>query len=133
MSTPLPPMDARPLALTASCKIARSGWRRSATSGHGGSASSARYWPAGSALRHGLMGPPEGLSGALTDVFQMHPVPQERVAKSAPLCSTGLNSYLNPMFNHVRNSLLTPKELDDARVLARSAADRDLSITNNEH
>jgi hypothetical protein len=36
-----------------------------------------------------------------------------------------LDSYLNPMFNRVRDSLLTPKELDDARALARRAADRD--------
>jgi hypothetical protein len=35
-----------------------------------------------------------------------------------------LDSYLNPMFNRVRDSLLTPKELDDARALARRAEDR---------
>ncbi len=35
-----------------------------------------------------------------------------------------LDSYLNPMFNRVRDSFLTPKELDDARALARRAEDR---------
>jgi hypothetical protein len=36
-----------------------------------------------------------------------------------------LDSYLNPMFNRVRDSLLTVEELDNARTLARRAADRD--------
>jgi hypothetical protein len=36
-----------------------------------------------------------------------------------------LDSYLNPMFNRVRDSLLTIEELDNARALARRAADRD--------
>ena len=39
-------MDARPLALTASCKICTTDWRPYATIGYGGFASSARYWPA---------------------------------------------------------------------------------------
>ena len=38
-----------------------------------------------------------------------------------------LDSYLNPVFNYARNSLLTPQELDDARVLAKRAADRDFN------
>ncbi|MDS4026983.1 MAG: hypothetical protein RKO25_08395 [Candidatus Contendobacter sp.] len=33
------------------------------------------------------------------------------------------NSFLNPLFNRVRDSLLTPVELDMARTLARRAAD----------
>ena len=36
-----------------------------------------------------------------------------------------LDSYLNPMFNRVRDSLLTVEELDNAGALARRAADRD--------
>lgn len=36
-----------------------------------------------------------------------------------------LDSYLNPMFNRVRDSLLTAEELENARALARRAADRD--------
>ena len=36
-----------------------------------------------------------------------------------------LGSYLNPMFNRVRDSLLTAEELENARALARRAADRD--------
>jgi len=36
-----------------------------------------------------------------------------------------LDSYLNPMFNRVRDSLLTIEEFDNARALARRAADRD--------
>jgi hypothetical protein len=34
-----------------------------------------------------------------------------------------LDGYLNPIFNRVRNSLLTPEELEQARALARSRAD----------
>jgi hypothetical protein len=34
-----------------------------------------------------------------------------------------LDSYLNPLFNWVRDSLLTPEELEKARALARSRAD----------
>ncbi len=34
-----------------------------------------------------------------------------------------LDGYLNPIFNRVRNSLLTPQELEQARALARSRAD----------
>jgi hypothetical protein len=33
-----------------------------------------------------------------------------------------LDSYLNPLFNRVRNSLLTPDELECARILASRAA-----------
>ncbi len=36
-----------------------------------------------------------------------------------------LDSYLNSMFNRVRDSLLTAEELENARALARRAADRD--------
>ena len=36
-----------------------------------------------------------------------------------------LGSYLNPMFNRVRDSLLTAEESENARALARRAADRD--------
>jgi len=36
-----------------------------------------------------------------------------------------LDAYLNPVFNHARNSLLTPQELEDARALALRAADPD--------
>jgi len=34
-----------------------------------------------------------------------------------------LDSYLNPLFNRVRDSLLTPRELDQARRLAKRAED----------
>ena len=34
-----------------------------------------------------------------------------------------LDGYLNPLFNRVRDSLLTPEELERARALARSRAD----------
>ncbi len=34
-----------------------------------------------------------------------------------------LDGYLNPFFNSVRDSLLTPEELEKARALARSRAD----------
>lgn len=34
-----------------------------------------------------------------------------------------LDSYLNPLFNRIRDSLLTSAELDDARALARRAGD----------
>jgi hypothetical protein len=34
-----------------------------------------------------------------------------------------LDGYLNPLFNRVRDSLLTPQELERARALARSRAD----------
>lgn len=37
------------------------------------------------------------------------------------------DSYLNPMFNRVRDSLLTPEELDRARAFARRAGDPDFS------
>ena len=36
-----------------------------------------------------------------------------------------LDGYLNPFFNRVRDSLLTPQELEHARALARRAANRD--------
>jgi hypothetical protein len=35
-----------------------------------------------------------------------------------------LDSYLNPLFNRVRDSLLTPEELEKARALARSRANQ---------
>ncbi len=34
---------------------------------------------------------------------------------------TWLDGYLNPVFNRVRDSLLTPEELEQARALARKA------------
>jgi hypothetical protein len=36
-----------------------------------------------------------------------------------------LDGYLNPFFNRVRDSLLTPEELERARALARSREDPD--------
>jgi hypothetical protein len=36
-----------------------------------------------------------------------------------------LDGYLNPLFNRVRDSLLTQEELDEARALARARADED--------
>ena len=36
-----------------------------------------------------------------------------------------IDGYLNPLFNYARNSLLTPQELEDARTLAKKAADAD--------
>jgi hypothetical protein len=36
-----------------------------------------------------------------------------------------LDGYLNPLFNRVRDSLLTPEELEQARALARSREDPD--------
>lgn len=44
--------------------------------------------------------------------------------ESSPLFNW-LDGLLNPIFNHVRNGLLTPEELDRARLLARRAAERD--------
>jgi hypothetical protein len=38
---------------------------------------------------------------------------------------TWLDGYLNPIFNRVRDSLLTPEELEQARVLASRAATAD--------
>jgi hypothetical protein len=38
-----------------------------------------------------------------------------------------LDGYLNPFFNRVRDSLLTPQELEQARALARSRADPDFA------
>ena len=38
-----------------------------------------------------------------------------------------LDGYLNPFFNRVRDSLLTPAELEQARALARSRADPDFA------
>jgi len=38
-----------------------------------------------------------------------------------------LDHYLNPLFNRVRDSLLTPAELEQARQLARQAAEPDFS------
>jgi hypothetical protein len=38
-----------------------------------------------------------------------------------------LDGYLNPLFNRVRDSLLTPAELEQARALARSRADPDFT------
>ncbi|PWC42387.1 hypothetical protein [Azospirillum sp. TSO22-1] len=40
---------------------------------------------------------------------------------------TWLDGHLNPLFNRVRDSLLTPAELEQARTLARRAADRDFA------
>lgn len=41
--------------------------------------------------------------------------------RSSPLFNW-LDGYLNPLFNYVRNSLLTPEELERARLLANRAA-----------
>ncbi len=38
-----------------------------------------------------------------------------------------LDGYLNPLFNRVRDALLTPDELQRARELARAAEDRDFT------
>jgi hypothetical protein len=38
-----------------------------------------------------------------------------------------LDGYLNPVFNYARNSLLTPQELEDARALAKRAANADFN------
>jgi len=35
-----------------------------------------------------------------------------------------MDGYLNPIFNHVRDSLLTPAEKDRARLLASFAAEK---------
>jgi hypothetical protein len=125
LSTPLPPMDARPLALSASCKICtirletlcyrRAWWFR--------------------VFREILA------SGIRIFAIAYLIRPKDYLARS-PMCYkcirfrknalkersalfNWLDSYLNPMFNRVRDSLLAPKELDDARALARRAADRD--------
>ena len=118
-------MDTRTLAPTASCKICtirletlcyqRAWWFRVFREILAGGIRHFRY-----RLSHS----PEGLSRALADVFQMHSVPQERLKERSALFNW-LDSYLNPMFNHVRNSLLTAEELENARALARRAADRD--------
>lgn len=39
-----------------------------------------------------------------------------------------LDGYLNPIFNRIRDSLLTPAELERSRELARKAGDRDFVI-----
>jgi hypothetical protein len=69
-----------------------------------------------------------------------HPVPPEVYEARSPLCHgclrfrknaarqgspvfRWLDSWLNPLFNRVRDSLLTPEEIEHARELARRASD----------
>ena len=69
-----------------------------------------------------------------------YPVPPEADAARSPLCQgclrlrknavrqgsplfRWLDARLNPLFNRVRDSLLTPQELDHAREFARRAGD----------
>lgn len=73
-----------------------------------------------------------------------HPVPEAAYAMRSPLCSgclryrknavrqasplfRWLDARLNPRFNRVRDSLVTPQELDHAREFARRAADPDFA------
>jgi hypothetical protein len=44
-----------------------------------------------------------------------------------------LDGYLNPLFNRVRDSLLTPRELDEARNFARRAADPAFTTETSSH
>lgn len=52
-----------------------------------------------------------------------------RFRKKEVLARSGLfrwlDGYVNPFFNRVRDSLLTPEELEKMRDVARRAADRD--------
>jgi hypothetical protein len=69
-----------------------------------------------------------------------HPVPPEAYAARSPLCRgclrfrknairqdsplfRWLDARLNPVFNRVRDSLLTPQEIEHAREFARRAGD----------
>ena len=50
---------------------------------------------------------------------------RKNALKRRSLLFNWLDGYLNPLFNRVRDSLLTQKELERARALARSRADAD--------
>jgi hypothetical protein len=74
----------------------------------------------------------------------VHPVPAEAYAARSPLCRgclrfrknavrqgsplfRWLDARLNPVFNRVRDSLVTPQEIENAREFARRASDPDFS------
>ena len=125
VSTPLPPMDARPLASTASCKICtirletlcyqRAWWFRVFREIL---ASGIRVFAIAYLIR------PKDYLARSPMCFKCIRFRKNALKERSALFNW-LDSYLNPMFNRVRDSLLTPKELDDARALARRAADRD--------
>ena len=52
---------------------------------------------------------------------------RKNILKSSSPLFNWLDGLLNPIFNHVRNGILTPEELEHARLLARRAAERDFT------
>ena len=125
LSTPLPPMDARPLASTASCKICtirlerlcyqRAWWFRIFREIL---ASGIRIFAMAYLIR------PKDYLARSPMCFKCIRFRKNALKERSALFNW-LNSYLNPMFNRVRDSLLTVEELDNEGALARRAADRD--------
>ena len=125
LSTPLPPMDARPLASTASCKICtirlerlcyqRAWWFRIFREIL---ASGIRIFAMAYLIR------PKDYLARSPMCFKCIRFRKNALKERSALFNW-LNSYLNPMFKRVRDSLLTVEELDNAGALARRAADRD--------
>jgi len=52
---------------------------------------------------------------------------RKNILKERSLLFCWLDGFLNPLFNRARNALLTPQELEDARALAKRAADPDFN------
>jgi len=75
-------------------------------------------------FRHGLSHPPKDYLARSPMCFKCIRFRKNALKERSALFNW-LNSYLNPMFNRVRDSLLTVEELDNAGALARRAADRD--------
>ncbi len=124
MSTLLPPRDAPPLAPTASCKICtirlethcyqRAWWFRIFREIL---ASGICVFAIAYLIR------PKDYSARSPMCFKCIRFRKNALKRRSDLFNW-LDSYLNPMFNRVRDSLLTAKELEDARTLARRAEDR---------
>ena len=124
MSTLLPPSDAQPCAPTASCKICtirletlcyqRAWWFRIFREIL---ASGIRVFAIAYLIR------PKDYLARSPMCFKCIRFRKNALKERSSLFNW-LDSYLNPMFNRVRDSLLTVKELDDARALARRAEDR---------
>ncbi len=124
MSTLLPPRDAQPCAPTASCKICtirletlcyqRAWWFRIFREIL---ASGIRVFAIAYLIR------PKDYLARSPMCFKCIRFRKNALKRRSSLFNW-LDSYLNPMFNRVRDSLLTVKELEDARALARRAEDR---------
>jgi len=124
LSTLLPPSDAQPCAPTASCKICtirletlcyqRAWWFRIFREIL---ASGIRVFAIAYLIR------PKDYLARSPMCFKCIRFRKNALKERSSLFNW-LDSYLNPMFNRVRDSLLTVKELDDARALARRAEDR---------